>query len=223
MAIKNKLLNVAFLVLSSCGHSSEDGGSLSDKLEDSFSNSLDNSSSEIVYSTPTPSIDNLKVKGYDGEGNEMKVNVQVASTAYAKEYCVLATDDSPVESLGLADLLFYGERFSRAPYNPYSKGTRVETNKFKIGNLPDNVLREGYDKEFLRYVNDVCEENAGTFLDGRAKIIFTGPKFETQLEELVPFKAGDSFGLTKAGIILESEHKGNTYTAVYYDGWIIKN
>jgi len=141
-----------------------------------------------------------------------------------REYCVLATDDATVaDPVGFANQFLDGQRFSDSPYENYSNSTRVPTETYTIGTIPDGVFENEYPSEFMVKVNTLCHHDYDT-MNGRAKFIFTGPKFDKQ--KLEPYRylgfSPDKFnGLewtirhTKAGHILETEHEGTKVSIIY--------
>jgi len=149
------------------------------------------------------------------------------------EYCVIATDDAPVEGPELADLLFDGRRLSSAPYRSYSKEERVITDEFRVGHIAEDSIEYGHTGEFLSNVNKICKKNNhGHGLAGRAKFIFTGPQFDEQKEE--PFRYISSScrtmndvtwttHYTEAGRVMETEIAGQEISVIYFDGWMVES
>jgi len=198
--------------------------------------SLDIALEEVVSEDiPSPNSvpDNVTVaKGVVGVSNIAVTggSMEVTSTANIKEYCVLATDDAPVDGPELADVLFNNSRFSRAPYQRYSAATRVPTNEFKIGHIPDDSVTNDYTSEFKGHIRRVCEENEESFLDGRAKFIFTGPKFSEQMQDATSYLRQEKSRIngiewntydTKVGTFMTADIAGVNLGVLYFDGWMV--
>ena len=126
------------------------------------------------------------------------------------EYCVLSTDDARFSGEKLAHRLFDGKRFGSGAYHNFGAGVLFNPTRERIGYLPQGIFENGLSEEFVSMIYTNCGDESMGY---RAAIIFTGPRFAKQTEEVFRYIPSSTRRLnndyegvhrtTKAGQVIE--------------------